>query len=261
MKNNYSREWLENYKTIPKRDNAIYKNYQNPGMSTWDRQMASLSAAQRNRYNEFLNTIPNELQGLSAAEMQKYLQEINQKQNALTQEKASYENQVQNIKNQEAQRQAQLRAKPEMSQWMKDKLLNAKYSSETNGWGFGPNQFGNGIIGKPYHQVFFRDIAPLIRNEMNSGLSYKEALQRVTSPYDWQNQNKPSNKYLGRFTHNASAYYNSHKDPWRIAARGATDPLFHVINFLQSGINGIPAIEGNDPGEEGYKYLMNRWQI
>jgi hypothetical protein len=104
MKNNYSREWLENYKTIPKRDNAIYKNYQNPGMSSWDRQMASLSSAQKNRYNEFLNTIPNELQGLSAAEMQKYLQETNQKQNALTQEKATYENQIQNLKNQQESR-------------------------------------------------------------------------------------------------------------------------------------------------------------
>lgn len=118
MKNDYNREWLENYKTIPKRDNAIYKNYQNPGMSTWDRQMASLSSAQRNRYNEFLNTIPNELKGLSAAEMQKYLQGVDEKQNALAHERASYESQIQNIKNQEAKRQAQLQMARDLSRPM-----------------------------------------------------------------------------------------------------------------------------------------------
>jgi flagellar biosynthesis chaperone FliJ len=88
MKNDYDRNWLENYKVIPKTDNAIYKNYQNPAMNSWDRQMASLSPAQKNRYNQFLNTIPSELQGLSAANMQKYLQDVDEKQNALAHERA-----------------------------------------------------------------------------------------------------------------------------------------------------------------------------
>lgn len=107
MKNIFNREWLENYKTIPKRDNAIYKNYQNPGMTNWDRQFGSLSPAQKGRYQGFLNTIPDEVKGLSAAEMQKYLQGVDEKQNALAQERAGYEGQIQNIKNQEAQRLAQ----------------------------------------------------------------------------------------------------------------------------------------------------------
>lgn len=120
MKNMFNREWLENYKIIPKKDNTIYKNYQNPGMSAWDRQFGSLSPAQKGRYNEFLNTIPDELKGLSAAEMQKYLQGVDEKQKALAQERAGYEGQIQNIRNQEAQklaaeaqRQAQLRAQQE----------------------------------------------------------------------------------------------------------------------------------------------------
>lgn len=168
MKNNYSREWLENYKTIPKRDNAIYKNYQNPGMSTWDRQMASLSSAQRNRYNEFLNTIPNELQGLSAAEMQKYLQEINQKQNALTQEKAGYENQVQNIKNQEAQRQAQLRAQQE-AQRQTQLRTNQNTTGIPSGWtemdwkmlggGIGPIIWGHINRGQSPHPSVVRTLS------------------------------------------------------------------------------------------------------
>lgn len=256
MKNDYDRNWLENYKVIPKTDNAIYKNYQNPAMNSWDRQMASLSPAQKNRYNQFLNTIPSELQGLSAANMQKYLQDVDEKQNALAHERAGYESQIKKIQNDEAQRNA----KPKMPPWMETELLNKKYSSELSGWGMGANQFGNGIIGKPYHQVFFRDIAPNIRNEMNRGLSYKDALQFVTSPYDYQNQNKPSNKYLGRYTHNPADYY-SFKYPWHGSGRGATDPLFHVLSFLQSGISGRPAIEGNDPGEEGYNYAMKYYNL
>lgn len=160
MKNNYSREWLENYKTIPKRDNAIYKNYQNPGMSTWDRQMASLSAAQRNRYNEFLNTIPNELQGLSAAEMQKYLQEINQKQNALTQEKAGYENQIQNIKNQEAQRQAQLKVQQDRNKM-----------GQMNRW---RQENFNSVP-----MMRFRSARPHIEYLMNTGLPFNEAFEKM----------------------------------------------------------------------------------
>jgi hypothetical protein len=101
MKNNYSRDWLENYKLIPKRDNMIYKNYQNPGMTNWDREMGSLSPAQKGRYDEFLNTVPNELKGLSAVGMQKYLQTVDEKQNTLAHERAGYESQIQNIKNQE----------------------------------------------------------------------------------------------------------------------------------------------------------------
>ena len=108
MKDVFNREWLENYKTIPKRDNAIYKNYQNPGMTNWDRQFGSLSPAQKERYQGFLNTIPNEIRGISAAEMQKYLQGVEEKQNALAQERAGYEGQIHAIRNQEAQRQAQL---------------------------------------------------------------------------------------------------------------------------------------------------------
>lgn len=115
MKNDYDRNWLENYKVIPKTDNAIYKNYQNPAMNSWDRQMASLSPAQKNRYNQFLNTIPSELQGLSAANMQKYLQSVDEKQNALAHERAGYESQIKKIQNDEAKRQAQLQMARDLS--------------------------------------------------------------------------------------------------------------------------------------------------
>ncbi len=255
MKNYYDRNWLENYKVIPKTDNTIYKNYQNPAMNSWDRQMASLSPAQKNRYNQFLNTIPSELQGLSAANMQKYLQDVDEKQNALAHERAGYESQIKKIQNDEAQRNA----KPKIPLWMETELLNKKYNSELSGWGMGANQFGNGIIGKPYHQVFFRDIAPNIRNEINSGLSYKDSLGRVTQPYDYQNRDKPSNKYLGRYTHNPVG--SPHTLPWSKAGRSAEDPRFHVLSFLQNGINGKSAIEGNDPGEEAYNYAMKYYKL
>jgi hypothetical protein len=89
-------------------------------MNSWDRQMASLSPAQKNRYNQFLNTIPSELQGLSAANMQKYLQGVDEKQNALAHERAGYESQIKKIQNDETQRQAQLLEAKEMQrpwQW------------------------------------------------------------------------------------------------------------------------------------------------
>ncbi len=108
MKNTFNRDWLESYKTNPKKDNIIYKNYQNPSLSKWDTQMGSLSPTQKERYSQFLNTIPDELKGLSAGEMQKYLQDINEKQGTLDKEKSGYDQQIKNIKAQhEARKQAE----------------------------------------------------------------------------------------------------------------------------------------------------------
>lgn len=84
------RDWLASYKTNPKEDRSIYKNYQNPSSTQWEREMGSLSPAQKERYEGFLKTIPDELRGLSALEMQKYLQNVQQRQGLLDQEKESY---------------------------------------------------------------------------------------------------------------------------------------------------------------------------
>lgn len=226
MKNIFNREWLENYKTIPKRDNTIYKNYQNPGMTNWDRQFGSLSPTQKGRYQGFLNTIPDELKGLSAAEMQKYLQGVDEKQAALAQERAGYDAQIQNIRNQQAQKNA----KPQMSQWKQDRLLNQKYSPQLAGWGHGANEFGNGILGKPYHLEYFKRIGPAIRNEMNKGLSYKDAYYRVISSSD----------------------YNNTSNPWWGSYRGPHDPVFPINTFLS------PGTHGDRNGEEAYNFAMKR---
>src|SRR3954470_9244141 len=97
MKNTFDRDWLEDYKINPKGDNTIYKNYQNPSMTNWERQMGGLSSAQKGRYDQFLNTIPDELKGLSAKEMQNYLQGVDEKQKGLAQERAGYDAQIQKI--------------------------------------------------------------------------------------------------------------------------------------------------------------------
>lgn len=107
MKTDYNRDWLQNYRTNPKDDKAIYKNYQNPSMTQWDVQMGSLSPAQKEKYEQFTNTIPDEVKGLSAVEMQRYMQNLDGKQQSLAKERAGYDTQIQSIK---AQQQARIRA-------------------------------------------------------------------------------------------------------------------------------------------------------
>lgn len=129
MKNTFDRDWLEDYKINPKRDNTIYKNYQNPSMTNWERQMGGLSSAQKGRYDQFLNTIPDELKGLSAKEMQNYLQGVDEKQKGLAQERAGYDAQIQKLKQQqEAKRLAEIEARD----------MLRPYRSHTRGINGGP---------------------------------------------------------------------------------------------------------------------------
>jgi hypothetical protein len=170
MKNDYDRNWLENYKVIPKTDNAIYKNYQNPAMNSWDRQMASLSPAQKNRYNQFLNTIPSELQGLSAANMQKYLQDVDEKQNALAHERAGYESQIKKIQNDEAQRNAQWLAQ---RQAQRQAQQDRNRIAEMNTWRLNPYAWTNTAI------MRFRHAGPHLEYLMSTGLPFNQAFEKL----------------------------------------------------------------------------------
>jgi hypothetical protein len=180
MKTNYNRDWLESYKTNPRKDNSIYKNYQNPSMTKWDTQMGTLSPAQKGRYEQFINTIPDEVRGLSAPDMQRYLQGVNEKQETLGKERAGYDNQIQNIKNQE---QARINAQTQQQEVIKQTQLRErqlrerqlKYKNELTGW-YKKYDHASSFNHRP--DAFRYDIVPSIRAEVNAGIPHEIAVLR-----------------------------------------------------------------------------------
>jgi hypothetical protein len=187
MKTNYNRDWLQNYRTNPKTDTAIYKNYQNPSMTQWDQQMASLSPAQKGNYEKFINTIPDEVKGLSAIEMQRYMQNLNEKQQGLSKERAGYDTQIQNIKaqeqariraQQEAQRQAQLRTKEDRGSAFRTAIMNARFApsqdrpSQQTAYLVTPTQFG---------QSFFN---PSLFSQIGTPFQHSGTHPKYAGPYN-----------------------------------------------------------------------------
>jgi len=89
----------------------------------------------------------------------------------------------------EAERQRVLEAQKQA------KLRERKYAEELRNWGKAERSYFHNYFSEQY----FREIGPLIRNEMNSGVSYTEAKGRIFSHYDYANPSNPGNRYMGKY--------------------------------------------------------------